>query len=53
MTKYVCDKCGWVYDSAKGDPAGGVKPGTPFRELPGGWVCPECGNPKRRFSPLG
>ena len=51
MRKYVCDVCGWVYDPAVGDPLRGVKPGTPFADVPATWVCPECGAPKNQFSP--
>ena len=51
MRKYVCDVCGWVYDPAVGDPLHGVKPGTPFADVPDTWVCPECGAPKNQFSP--
>lgn len=49
--KYVCRVCGYVYDPAKGDEAGGVKPGTPFKEVPENWVCPLCGVGKDQFDP--
>jgi rubredoxin len=49
MVKYVCDPCGYVYDSAEGDPSNGVKPGTNFADLPAGWVCPMCGAAKDVF----
>jgi rubredoxin len=49
MTKYVCTACGYVYDPASGDPENGIKPGTPFEELPDDWVCPVCGAPKSMF----
>ena len=49
MQKYVCEPCGYVYDPAEGDSAGGVKPGTAFADLPAGWVCPLCGAPKDGF----
>jgi rubredoxin len=52
MTKYVCDVCGWVYDPAKGDPDSGVAAGTPWEQVPGDWVCPECGVGKDQFSPV-
>ena len=51
IMKYVCDVCGYVYDPEAGDPEGEVVPGTPFEELPDGWVCPECGVSKDEFSP--
>ena len=43
MEKFVCNICGYVYDPAKGDPDGGVAPGTAFADLPESWVCPDCG----------
>lgn len=43
MKKYVCSVCGYVYDPDLGDPGSGVPPGTPFADLPEGWVCPGCG----------
>lgn len=49
--KYVCTVCGWIYDPAKGDPDNGVKPGTPWEEVPEDWVCPDCGVPKDDFEP--
>jgi len=49
MSKYRCTVCGYVYDPQKGDPDSGVKPGTPFEELPGDWVCPSCGADKFAF----
>ncbi len=50
MDKYVCDVCGYVYDPVIGDPDNDVEPGTPFEDLPDGWVCPECGAGKDEFS---
>ena len=49
MPKYVCDPCGYVYDSTEGDSAGGVKPGTVFADIPAAWVCPLCGVGKDQF----
>ena len=49
MDKYVCKPCGWVYDPEKGDPDGGIAPGTAFDDIPDGWVCPECGVGKDMF----
>ena len=42
MDKYVCDKCGYVYDASVGDPDGGVPAGTAFESVPDSWVCPLC-----------
>jgi len=47
--KYRCTICGYTYDQAKGDPEGGIKPGTPFEEIPDSWVCPVCGAAKEMF----
>ena len=52
MQKYVCDLCGYVYDPAAGDPDNGVEPGTPWEDVPGDWVCPDCGAGKDDFSPV-
>ena len=52
MKSYECTACGYVYDPEQGDPAGGVKPGTPFEELPDDWVCPNCGVGKDMFDPV-
>jgi rubredoxin len=50
MKKYVCDICGYVYDPEKGDPDGGIEPGTAFEDIPEDWVCPVCGVSKEQFS---
>ncbi|MCL6591906.1 MAG: flavin reductase [Firmicutes bacterium] len=49
MDKYVCTVCGYIYDPEVGDPDSGVKPGTPFEELPDVWTCPVCGAGKDAF----
>ncbi len=49
MAKYECSVCGYTYDPKAGDPDGGIKPGTPFEELPDDWVCPVCGASKDQF----
>ena len=49
MSKYKCTVCGYVYDPQKGDLDSGVKPGTPFEELPDDWLCPQCGADKSAF----
>ena len=51
MKKYKCAKCGWIYDPATGDPKQGIPPGTPFENLPSGWQCPICHQPKSMFFP--
>ena len=50
MAKYECDRCGYVYDSLKGDPENGIEAGTSFEDLPEDWECPDCGAPKEEFS---
>lgn len=52
MKKYRCILCGYIYDPAAGDPDGGIQPGTPFEEIPDGWVCPLCGAAKDQFEPV-
>ena len=49
MDKYECLTCGWIYDPEKGDPDGGIKPGTPFEKVPDSWMCPLCGVTKEDF----
>jgi rubredoxin len=50
--KFECQPCGYIYDPAIGDPDSGIKPGTPFSELPDDWVCPLCGAYKEDFEPI-
>ena len=52
MKKYRCIMCTYIYDPATGDPDNGVKPGTPFEDVPDGWVCPDCGAGKDMFEPI-
>jgi flavin reductase (DIM6/NTAB) family NADH-FMN oxidoreductase RutF/rubredoxin len=52
MAKYKCTVCGYIYDPAVGDPDGGIKPGTPFGEIPDSWVCPVCGASKDQFEKI-
>jgi rubredoxin len=47
--KYVCTACGYIYDPEKGDPDGGIEPGTAFEDIPDDWVCPVCGVGKEDF----
>jgi rubredoxin len=49
MSSYRCTVCGYVYYPDIGDPVYGVKPGTPFEDLPEDWVCPVCGADKDKF----
>ncbi len=52
MAKYQCSVCGYIYDPKSGDPDGGIKPGTPFEEIPDNWVCPVCGASKDQFEKI-
>lgn len=47
--KYVCMVCGFVYDEAEGIPEEGIPAGTLWEEVPGDWVCPDCGVGKNDF----
>ena len=49
MAKYECTVCGYIYDPELGDPDSGIKPGTPFEDIPDDWVCPVCGASKDQF----
>ncbi|MBN2352776.1 MAG: rubredoxin [Spirochaetales bacterium] len=51
MQKYRCTICDYIYDPAQGDADGGIKPGTPFEQIPDDWVCPVCGAAKSDFEP--
>lgn len=48
--KYICSVCGYVYDPAEGDPAGGIPAGTAFEDLPDDWKCPRCRQGKDKFN---
>ena len=52
MAKYKCTVCGYIYDPELGDTDGGIKPGTPFEEVPDDWVCPICGAAKSEFEKI-
>jgi rubredoxin len=43
MTAYRCPVCDYVYDETKGAPREGFPAGTPLREVPDDWTCPDCG----------
>ena len=47
--RYVCGGCGYEYVPELGDPDAEVAPGTLFKDLPEGWVCPECAESKEMF----
>ena len=47
--KYECIVCKYIYNPKIGNERVGIKPGTPFEELPEEWVCPVCGERKDKF----
>jgi len=47
---WICDVCGYEYDSVAGDSDSGIASGTRFEELPADWTCPLCGVEKSNFS---
>ena len=47
--KYICVVCNHIYDEALGDPETGIKPGTLWKDVPEGWMCPDCGAGKADF----
>ncbi|RLK50780.1 rubredoxin-NAD+ reductase [Alkalispirillum mobile] len=50
--RYLCRTCGFIYDEAKGDPDGGLPPGTRYEDIPDDWECPDCGVSKADFELL-
>lgn len=50
LSTYTCNICGFQYDPAEGDPAMGIPPGTPFKDLPEDYRCPICNASKDYFS---
>ncbi|NVM02142.1 MAG: rubredoxin [Candidatus Helarchaeota archaeon] len=52
MDKYECLECSYIYDPELGDETAGIKPGTPFEELPDDWICPLCGVGKDQFAKI-
>ncbi len=49
MQRYECLECKYIYNPKFGNEKAGIKPGTPFDELPDNWVCPVCGEGKEMF----
>lgn len=47
--KYECVECKYIYNPKFGNEKAGIKPGTPFEDLPDDWVCPVCGEGKEMF----
>jgi len=51
LMKYICSRCGYVYDPLTGDADSDIEPDTPFPKLPDTWVCPLCRVGKIEFGP--
>ena len=47
-----CSVCQWIYDPALGEPLQDVAPGTPWRDVPDNFLCPECSLGKDVFDEL-
>ena len=52
MKRWRCQVCGYIYEPERGDPDGGIAPGTPFEDIPDDWVCPVCGAAKSLFEEM-
>ena len=50
--KFLCEACPYIYDPEKGDPEGGIQPGTPFEDIPDDWLCPICKLDKTHFKKI-
>jgi rubredoxin len=50
--KWKCTVCNYIYDPEKGDPDGGISPGTAFEDIPDDWVCPICKVGKDKFEKI-
>ena len=47
--RYECVECKYIYNPKFGNEKAGIKPGTPFEDLPEDWECPVCGEGKDMF----
>ena len=47
--RYECTQCKYIYNPKFGNEKAGIKPNTPFEDLPDDWVCPVCGEGKDVF----
>lgn len=47
--RYECVECKYIYNPKFGNEKAGIKPGTPFEDLPDDWECPVCGEGKDMF----
>lgn len=49
LNKFMCSKCGFVYDESSGFLNDGILPYTKWEQVPHEWLCPECGYGKEFF----
>ncbi|MBK9395217.1 MAG: rubredoxin [Uliginosibacterium sp.] len=49
LERWVCSRCGYVYDGHAGEPRSQIPPDTAFETLPASWHCPHCAAEKRYF----
>ena len=49
MKIYICELCGYEYNSVEGDEENSIERGTDFEDLPPDWTCPLCGASKEDF----
>lgn len=49
--KYVCQVCGYIYDSEVGNIDCDIAPGTAWEDVPEGFLCPLCSADKSQFEP--
>ncbi len=49
MKIYICELCGYEYNSAEGDAENSIEKDTDFEDLPPDWTCPLCGASKEDF----
>ncbi len=40
--RHQCTDCGYIYDETQGCAHEGIKPGTPWSDIPQDWPCPDC-----------
>lgn len=46
---WLCAVCGLLYDEQDGRPEEGILAGTRWEDVPGDWICPDCGCTKDDF----
>ena len=49
LKTWQCSLCAFVYDEAAGLPEEGIAPGTPWKDVPETWTCPDCSSSKVDF----